>query len=121
MTFSQNEKREQITRDNIIEYSARKYVGRFLDTVSKEAISKYDDDENRRLIKLAELARAMKEAAEGNRRHNEINGRKEQDELLKQVIKILLLLVFNYMYHSSSFIIIGGRSRLVPYFMQTSN
>lgn len=121
MTFSQNENQETITRDNVIGYSARKYVGRFLDTVSKEAITKYDDDENRCLIKLAELTRAMKEAAEGNRRHNEINGRKEQDEILKQVIIILLILVFNYEYHTSSFVIIWGRSRPVFYFMHTSN
>ncbi|VVC32988.1 Hypothetical protein CINCED_3A011773 [Cinara cedri] len=83
-----NDKQETITKDHILENSTRRYVSRFLDTISKEAIIKHDDEENKRLIKLGELTRVMREAAEGNRRHKEITGRKEQDEILKQVIKI---------------------------------
>lgn len=63
-------------------------IGRFFDTISKEAAMIRDNVENILFGEIARTTRIEREAAEANRRHVEIRARYEQDELLKQVIML---------------------------------
>lgn len=66
--------------------SARRYISRFFDTISKESTMQYGKDESTMLNELEEVIRMKREAVESNRRQIEITSRCEQDEILKQVI-----------------------------------
>lgn len=75
-----------IDTKDVLEFSTRRYISRFFDTIYKESIRKKHDYKNMLLNELGEEVRVKKEAAEGHRRLKEVTGRNEQDEILKQVI-----------------------------------
>lgn len=79
---------DKIVSGDVLNTYAR--VGRFFDTISKEATMIRDHDENVLFGEIARTTRTEREAAEANRRHIEMRARCEQDELLKQVIMITL-------------------------------
>lgn len=79
-----------------MEFSARKHISRFMDTLYKETVRIHEEIENKILIQKAEKARIMAEAAESNRRQIVEKGRMEQNEKFKQVIlKILRKKILN--------------------------
>lgn len=75
-----------VNTKDVLEFSTRRFISRFFDTIYKESIKENHEYKNVRLNELGEEARVKKEAAEGHRRLNEVTGRNEQDEILKQVI-----------------------------------
>ncbi|KAE9544056.1 hypothetical protein AGLY_001745 [Aphis glycines] len=80
---------KEITCADVLEYSKKKHISRFFDMLFKESIHiKYSENKNKMLIQQGNLSRIANEMVERKRRQIEITGRLEQDEILKQVLKI---------------------------------
>ncbi|KAF0755522.1 Uncharacterized protein FWK35_00022767 [Aphis craccivora] len=88
-TLETSKKIKEITCADVLEYSRKKYISRFFDMLSNESIHiKYSENKNKMLIQQGNLSRIANEMVERKRRQIEITGRLEQDEILKQVLKI---------------------------------
>lgn len=88
------QKIKEINGADVLENARKKHISRFFDTLYNESIHiNNTENKNNMLIQQGNLSRIACEMAERKQREIEITGRIEQDEILRQVIKLQKLCI----------------------------